>query len=108
MSLNEKTISQGEDFPEHCLQMRSSNCENNWSANKTGNLLRKTKILKRPPTYDRVYISNTVTRSETAEKIGRKKKLGSLRIRDSEIKSSDNFGTPYNDVGYIDPQKDPQ
>ena len=48
------------------------------------------------------------TISETAENIGRKKKLGSLRIRDSEIKSSDNFGTPYNDVGDIDPQKDPQ
>ena len=46
----------------------------------------KNKIPNRPPTDERVDISNPATIAETSEKIGRRKKLSSFCGKDSERK----------------------
>ena len=81
--------------------MRSSPSDNNWSPEKTGNLLGKNNILKILPTNNRVDISNLATRADTSEKIGQKEKLSSLRGKYSERKFSDHFGTPSKNAGDI-------
>ena len=99
--LNDKKISQGEYFPGHLSQTRSSSSENNWIPKKTGNLLGTKKILKRLPTNDRVDISNLTIRAETFKKIGRKEKISSSRGRDSKRNFSYHFGTPSENAGDI-------
>ena len=68
------------------MQTRNSPSENIWSPKKTRNFLGKNKIPNRPPTDERVDISNPATRAETSEKIGRRKKLSSFCGKDSERK----------------------
>ena len=73
--------------------MQSSPSENNWSTEKTRNLVGTTKIPKRPPTYERVGISNPATKEDIVKKIEWKEKLSRFLRRDSERKSTNNFGT---------------
>ena len=109
LSMNYETRRQREYFPGHRSQTWSSLSGNNWSPEKTGNLLGKTNISKIPLTDYWVDISNPTKKAETAEKIGWKKKFSSSRGRDSERTLPENLGNASRKIlGFENRKGDPQ